>query len=1107
MSTRPDFSQSSSDFSDLVDSNDSLIVSLKRFMNQYELAEADNKTIANIVSNDHQYKKRFHVPAAAVPQMMQHLSQCYSAGLTLHFLEIPPVGDKFEVGSGLSFDFEFITPEPMNAFEDVLGGFLITLFNDILTKALRMPKSGSEVHHSILLGLPNSEYVEDSRNYKRRFNIMIPGIQVCMRLKKFIYDQLYNSSTLRDLFQKKTGISFRTAFGYNARCLPNCLIGSCLIKDNTYLELMSIQKITIEEGSKFDGISIVSNPAGAFTNLIYECSINHQMAVSEGGVIRKRVYQPKSSVAALIAKSASNPAEQLARAYDEALIDISDMSVYDDVFGQFKAILDLLSDERAGSEQGRTDIIGALSSSGHGKYRCIALWFCRNRCTDMTLAEFNERWLTAINRTDVRNDLKSLRHWAGVDSPSQLRRFLKTQVQQMLLRDVKGIISNGSIGHSHIASYLKFMFKNTFVTTIIGKTTHWYEFVTPSTQNYQKGQLYKWKHVGPSPASLKDYICSDLEEISKSVLLELLQEINSAKDDNRRKYLKSLKSKFMNSMKHITNNSFKESVVADTASKFMDDQLIRRMDKTKHIMGVGNGVLEFDHANVRLLDHYHSYPISMYTETDYIPYDENHPDIKKVYGFLHSLVPETERDALDFILFFLSTSCDWYPKESLFLIITGNGCHAIDTPICMYDGSLKMVQDVKVHDQVMGDDNTPRTVQELFHGTDEMVQIAPIEGNLFVVNKDHILSLKIAGEVGVIDIKLAEFRKWSHGRQALARLYTADGSETGFQIKSIGQGQYYGFELDGNHRYLTGDHIVHHNSNGKSILIEFFRETIGEMYARRMPLSFITDQTRTKSSSADPAVMEMKHARFVNYSESDRNERANIARIKELTGGDTMSGRQLYGEQENFKPNCNHLLATNHHLRIESTEHAVWRRFVTYKFKITFKEKPDPESEFESVKNPKLVNELKDDKRYHAAFLAILIHYRSRLYSEYNGEILKVPHPTIKEETNVYRQQEDIYERFIVQRVFYKEGKIAQTMDEFLTIFRNYYRNENGERLKIKNDDLKYLFLNSSIQPYIKYNPSGVCVLDKVYTIDEGMPIVPGSLLFKEYIKLDKKIE
>lgn len=1120
MATKTESNAYSSDFSDLVDNNDSLMVSLKRFMNQYELAKDDRKTNTNIICNDYQYKKRFYVPSAGISQLMTHLLQCYDAGITLHFLEAPPNTTSYEIGSGLAFDFTFITNEASVAFEDAIAGFLKILFEDVLIKVLRMPKTGHDIHHCILLGSPKSEYIESLYKYKQVYKIIIPSIQVGSLLKKFIFDRLWNSPALRELFKKKTSVSFRTAFQYNTRSIPNCLIGSCTIKENTYLELMSIQKASIEDGTTYEGISIVSNPGGLFKNLIYECSLNYEMPAADGGIIRKRVYLPRSSVIKMIEDKMNNPDEQMAIAYDNALVDIAQLSIYDDVFDQFKKILDMISDERIANESQRADIISALASRGN-KYHCIALWFCRNRCKTMTLDEFNQLWFDAINKKDVRNDLKSLRYWAGLDSPSEMRRFLEKQVRQMLLRDVKGMISGGSVGHTNIAAYLEFMFKNVFATAVIGKTTCWYEFVTPSTKNQDLGQLYKWKFVGSHPVSLSEYISSDLAEITQKVLLELSQEINSAKDDDRKKYLKSLKATFLRSIKQIFNTPFKRNVIEATADKFADSSLIKRMDKTKHIMGVGNGVLEFNGPEVRLLDHYHSYPITMYTETEYIPYDPENEYIKTVYKMLHSLFPANEMDAFDFIMYYLSTSLDWHPKESLFLIITGQGCHAIDTPIRMFDGSLKLVQDIVIGDQIMGDDSTVRNVQELFRGTDEMVEIVPIKGDSFVVNKDHILSLKCKDSItsakllklnqvihknDVIDIKVCELMQLNSElfENGKVMLYTPTKCLIdGFTMKSIGNGNYYGFELDGNHRYVTGDNLVHHNSNGKSILIEFFRETIGEMYARRMPLSFITEQTRTKSAAADPAMMEMKYARFVNYSESERNERANIARIKELTGGDTMAGRQLYGEQENFKPNCNHLLATNHHLRIESTEHAVWRRFLTYKFKMTFKENPDPENEFERTKDSKFINMLKDDKRYHAGFLSILTHYRTRLYAEYDGQILKVPHPTIKEETNIYRQQEDIYERFIVQRVFYKENKPVQTMDEFLTIFRNYYRNENGERLKIKNEELKYLFLNSSIQKFIKFNPSGVCVLHDVYTIDEAAPIIPGSMLYKEHLKTE----
>ncbi len=1156
-----------SDFSDAVDNNDSLIVSLKRFMNQYELAKEDTKTVANIISTDFQYKKQFFVPPAGIPQLMQHLLQCYTANITLHFFETTQMNDAYELGSGLVFDFTFITEQSNVAFEDVVGGFLKILFEDILIKSLRMPKDSRDIHHCILLGSPKSEYIESLFKYKQCYRIIIPSIQVGTLLKKYIFDRLWNSETLRDLFKKKTTVSFRGSFDYNARCMPVCLIGSCSAKCSSYLELLSIQKATIENGTSFEGISIVSHPSGLFQNLIYECSVNYMMPANEGGVIRKHIYLPRSNVRKYITESLNKPEERLARAYDQALIAISKQSIYDDSFEQIKKVLNMMSDSRVGDPSMRSDIISALASDRYGKYRCIALWFCRNRCKDMTLDEFDELWQSASNKIDVRADLKSLRYWAGIDSPSEMRRFLEKQVRQMLLRDVKGIISNGHIGHSNVATYLKFIFNNTFATIVLNGSnkTCWYEFITPETRNCQKGQLYKWKYVGSYPHSLTEYISKDLAEIALKVLLELSQEINTSKDEGRAKYLKSLKSKFLTSIKQISNAPFKRNVIDDTACKFADEHLIRNMDKTRHIMGVGNGVLEFDGANIRLLDHYHSYPISLYTETDYIPYDPENPYIQTVYKMFRSFVPDNETDALDFLLYYFSTSMDWFEKESLFLIITGHGCHAIDTPIRMFDGSLRMVQDITVGDQIMGDDNTVRNVQELFRGTDEMVEITPIQGDPFVVNKNHVLSLKYTNTLCVskcfngdyhaywherngintptshwkafdtqdqamahlntllstdkkiikkgdtIDIKVDDLRRWPKWwiANSIVSLYKSPPIQqskneipsNGFSMKSLGDGEYYGFELDGNHRYVSGDYTVHHNSNGKSILIEFFRKIMGEMYARRMPLSFITEQGRTKSASADPATMELKNARFVSYSESERNERANIARIKEMTGGDTMAARQLYGEMENFKPNCNHLLATNHHLRIESTEHAVWRRFLTYKFKNTFKDNPDPNSQFERKKDPKFINMIMNDKRYHAAGLSILGHYRSRLYSEYDGQILLVPHPTIRAETDIYRQQEDIYERFIVQRVFYKEGKVAQTMDEFLTMFRNYYRNENGERLRIKNDDLRYLFLNSSIEPYIKTNASGMYVLEEVYTVEEAAPIIPGSVLFKEYLK------
>jgi hypothetical protein len=76
----------------------------------------------------------------------------------------------------------------------------------------------------------------------------------------------------------------------------------------------------------------------------------------------------------------------------------------------------------------------------------------------------------------------------------------------------------------------------------------------------------------------------------------------------------------------------------------------------------------------------------------------------------------------------------------------GNGkCFALDTPILMYDGSIRKVQDVMVGDVVMGDDSKPRNVLSLGRGVDEMYRIVSIYGDEYVVNSEHILCLKSVG--------------------------------------------------------------------------------------------------------------------------------------------------------------------------------------------------------------------------------------------------------------------------------------------------------------------------------------------------------------------------
>ena len=71
-------------------------------------------------------------------------------------------------------------------------------------------------------------------------------------------------------------------------------------------------------------------------------------------------------------------------------------------------------------------------------------------------------------------------------------------------------------------------------------------------------------------------------------------------------------------------------------------------------------------------------------------------------------------------------------------------CHRINTPLIMYDGTVKKIQDIRVGELLMGDDSMPRKVLSLARGQDEMYEIIPTSktAHKYTVNREHILCLK-----------------------------------------------------------------------------------------------------------------------------------------------------------------------------------------------------------------------------------------------------------------------------------------------------------------------------------------------------------------------------
>ena len=67
-------------------------------------------------------------------------------------------------------------------------------------------------------------------------------------------------------------------------------------------------------------------------------------------------------------------------------------------------------------------------------------------------------------------------------------------------------------------------------------------------------------------------------------------------------------------------------------------------------------------------------------------------------------------------------------------------CLGLNTPIIMFDCSIKMVQDVKTNDLIMGDDSSARRVLSITSGEDELYKVSTNFGDSYIVNSAHILT-------------------------------------------------------------------------------------------------------------------------------------------------------------------------------------------------------------------------------------------------------------------------------------------------------------------------------------------------------------------------------
>ena len=215
--------------------------------------------------------------------------------------------------------------------------------------------------------------------------------------------------------------------------------------------------------------------------------------------------------------------------------------------------------------------------------------------------------------------------------------------------------------------------------------------------------------------------------------------------------------------------------------------------------------------------------------------------------------------------------------------------------------------------------------------------------------------------------------------------------------------------------------------NGKSKLMELMALTLGD-YKGTVPITLITNK-RQVIGGASPEIAQLKGLRLAIMQEPSENMQINEGIMKELTGGDPLSGRALYCDTVTFNPQFSLAVCTNHLFDIKSTDDGTWRRIRVCDFQSKFLDNPYEDSKFPKNKYPyqyKVERNI-DSKftKWAPYFAAMLV----KIAFDTDGVIEDCP--SVMASSQKYKLQQDYFEQFYEERIVQSQTSVIKRKDMY----------------------------------------------------------------------------
>lgn len=187
--------------------------------------------------------------------------------------------------------------------------------------------------------------------------------------------------------------------------------------------------------------------------------------------------------------------------------------------------------------------------------------------------------------------------------------------------------------------------------------------------------------------------------------------------------------------------------------------------------------------------------------------------------------------------------------------------------------------------------------------------------------------------------------------------------------------------------------------NGKSTLLNVLRAIMGD-YAKVTPITtFLAKREGASGSEHSVDIARLPAVRLVTAAEPPEGAKLDEGRIKDFTGGETISARDLNKGIIEFRPCFKTIIACNALPQIRGADHGIWRRIRLFPFMVQI-----PEAEIDRELEHKLLAEAEG-----------ILQWLLTGFEEWSASGLAPP-PEAREALEVYRATQDYVGEFVETR-------------------------------------------------------------------------------------------